>query len=175
MRKNGESDMAKISRKEARENLFALLFETEFNVDGNPNEIYRLSCENREIPQDKYIKDTYFGIISRLELLDAVISKYSKGWKSDRLSRVSRNVIRIAVYEILFVDDIPANVSISQAVELTVKYGEDKAKQFVNGVLSGLFKDVGTIGIEAIIAEANNTLALASQEDGAEQEKSENE
>ena len=54
----------------------------------------------------------------------------------------------------LFVDDIPMNVSISQAVTLTLKFGEDKAKQFVNGVLSGVFKDVEENGVEAVIAEA---------------------
>ncbi len=161
--------MAKISRKEARENLFALLFETEFNIEGNPNEIFRLSCENREIPLDKYMKDTYFGIISRLNVLDAVIGKYSKSWKADRLSRVSRNILRIAVYEMLFVEDIPANVSISQAVELTLKYGEDKAKQFVNGVLSGLFKDTEKNGIDAIIADAAQTVANAEKAVDAEQ------
>lgn len=151
--------MAKISRTEARENLFALLFEVEFNREGNPEALFALSCDNREIPQDKYIKDTYFGVLSRAELIDTIINKYSQGWKAERLSRVSRTILRIAVYEILFVESIPANVSISQAVSLTLKYGEDKSKQFVNGVLSGFYKDVEKKGVEGIIAEnaASNT------------------
>ncbi len=145
--------MAKLSRKEAREILFGLLFETEFKAGENPAEIYGLACADRDIPSDSYIKDTFFGIITRSELIDAVIGKYSKGWKSDRLSKVSRTVIRIAIYEMLFIDDIHPNISISQAVEFAVKYGEDKAKQFVNGVLSGLFKDIDGKDIKAYIEE----------------------
>jgi N utilization substance protein B len=160
--------MAKISRTEARENLFSLLFETEFNREGNPEAIFALSCDNREIPQDKYIKNTFFGVLSRSEIIDRIISRYSQGWKADRLSRVSRTILRIAIYEILFDESIPANVSISQAVALTLKYGEDKSKQFVNGVLSGFNKDVESKGIDAVIAEN------AAASDEAEPEVEEN-
>ncbi len=145
--------MAKISRKEARDILFGLLFETEFKTGENPAEIYELACADRDIPGDSYIKDTFFGVITRSALIDAVIGRYSKGWKADRLSKVSRTVIRIAVYEMLFIDDIHPNISISQAVEFAIKYGEDKSKQFVNGVLSGLFKDIDGKDVRAYIEE----------------------
>lgn len=147
--------MAKITRQEARELLFGLLFETEFHEGENPKVIYDTACEERQIPaENAYIKDMFFGILSKGEILDALIGTYSKGWRADRLSRVSRSIIRIAAYEMLFADDIPMNVSISQAVEITVKYGEDRAKQFVNGVLSGMFKDIQARGSEAVIADA---------------------
>ena len=146
--------MAKITRQEARDILFGLLFESEFHGGEDPTYVYELACRDRDIPQDKYIKETFFGVITRSDLVDEVISKYSKGWRADRLSKVSRTVIRIAVYEILFIEDIPYNVSISQAVELAVKYGEDKAKQFVNGVLSGIFKDAQAEGVDSIISAA---------------------
>lgn len=146
--------MAKITRQEARDILFGLLFETEFHEGENPTAIYELACADRDIPADKYIKETFFGVISKSAVLDDVISEYSKGWRADRLSGVSRTIIRIATYEMLFVEDIPMNVSISQAVELSVKYGEDRAKQFVNGVLSGMFKDIQAKGIDTVIAAA---------------------
>lgn len=147
--------MAKISRQEAREMLLSLLFETEFHGGEDPHAIFTLAKSEREIPDDKYIKESFFGIISRAELLDRVIGKYSKGWKADRLSKISRAVIRIAAYEMLFIEDIPSNVSISQAVELSAKYGEDKAKQFVNGVLSSMNKDIQAMGIEAFVASVS--------------------
>ena len=146
--------MAKVTRQEARDILFGLLFETEFHEGENPTAVYELACADRDIPADKYIKETFFGVLSKSKVLDAVISEYSKGWRADRLSNVSRTIIRIAAYEMLFIEDIPMNVSISQAVELSVKYGEDRAKQFVNGVLSGMFKDIQTKGCEAVIADA---------------------
>ncbi len=145
--------MTKLSRKEARDILFGLLFETEFKGGENPTEIYSLACQDREIPTDSYIKNTFFGVITRSELIDAVIGKYSKGWKADRLSKVSRTIIRIAVYEMLFIEDIHPNISISQAVEFAVKYGEDKSKQFVNGVLSGLFKDIDGKDVKKYVEE----------------------
>lgn len=167
--------MAKISRVEARDILFKLLFETEFRSGDEPQNIYALACENREIPHNNYIKDTFFGVVSKSEVLDAIITKYSKGWKADRLSKVSRTVIRIAVYEMLYADDIPSNVSISQAVELTLKYGEDGAKRFVNGVLSGFFKDSNEKGFEAVVAEAlaEKTAKGASTDESAEAEAEE--
>ncbi len=144
--------MAQIKRKEAREALFGLLFEKEFKCGESIDGIYEISVENREIPEDSYIKDGFYTIAEKSELLDTVISKYANGWKADRLSRVSRSVIRLAVYEMLFCSDIPANVSISEAVELVKKYGEDKARAFVNGVLSSINKDISENGVEAFLA-----------------------
>ncbi len=146
--------MAQIKRKEAREMLFGLLFEKEFKSDEAIDGIYEISAENREIPEDAYIRDGFFGISEKSELLDTVISKYAKGWTADRLSRVSRSVIRLAVYEMLFCPDIPANVSISEAVELVKKYGEDKARAFVNGVLSSINKDISASGVESFLESA---------------------
>ena len=157
--------MAKISRTEARDILFGLLFETEFKNGDSPMEIYELACRDREIPDDHYIRTTFFGVISRSGIIDAVITKYSKGWKADRLSKVSRTVLRIAIYEILFIEDIHPNISISQAVEFSLKYGEDKAKQFVNGVLSGLFKDIDGKNVNAFIEELAASLEKNEEAD----------
>lgn len=156
--------MAKLTRSDAREFLFGLLFETEFKNGENPAEIYDLACLDRDIPADAYIKETFFGVITRADIIDAVIGKYSKGWKAERLSRVSRTVLRIAIYEMLFVDDIHANISISQAVQLAVKFGEDKAKQFVNGVLSGLFKDIDGKDVKEFIAATVAEMASGIEE-----------
>lgn len=168
--------MASIKRKEAREMLFTLLFETEFKSGDSVDEVYGISAENREIPDDAYIKKSFFEINEKTDLLDNVISKYARGWKADRLSKVSRSVIRLAVYEILFCKDIPANVSVSEAVELAKKYGEDKARAFVNGVLSSIVKDVTANGIESFLTveapvaepEIESVEELATEEAAAE-------
>ena len=160
--------MAKLSRKEARDILIGLLFETEFKAGENPTEIYELACLDRDIPADSYIKNTFFGVITRAELIDAVIDRYSRGWKADRLSKVSRTIIRVAIYEMLFIDDIHPNISISQAVEFAVKYGEDKSKQFVNGVLSGLFKDIDGNDVKAYIEEIAASLGATPIEENNE-------
>lgn len=148
--------MPEISRKEARRTLFALLFETEFKTEESPETIYSSALEDRHIPEDEYIKSVFFGICEKSAELDAIISKYAKGWRADRLSKVSRSVIRLSVYEILFAD-IPANVSVSEAVDIAKKYGEDKARAFVNGVLASIVRDIEEKGKDALISLASPT------------------
>jgi N utilization substance protein B len=127
-----------MTRKEARETAMCLLFEQEFRAEETPEEIYEISLENREIEDDEYLRRVFFGINENREQIDSTIGKHSRGWKTERLSRVSRAVCRIAVYEMLFENDIPAPVSINEAIELCKKYDEDKARRFVNGVLNAV-------------------------------------
>ena len=130
--------MSALKRKEAREVVVGLLFETEFKTEENSSEIFAISTENREIPEDKYIKATYFGVCENKDKIDELIGAHSNGWKTHRLTRLSRSVMRLAVYEMLFCEDIPHSVSINEAVELTKKFDDPKAKAFVNGVLNSI-------------------------------------
>lgn len=127
-----------LKRKEAREIVIGLLFETEFNAECDRMEIFARSCENREIPEDEYIKKAYFGVCDNIEKIDMLIGNNSNGWKTNRLTRLSRSVMRLAVYEMVFCDDIPNSVSINEAVELTKKFDDPKARAFVNGVLNSV-------------------------------------
>jgi N utilization substance protein B len=130
--------MSALKRKEAREVVVGLLFETEFKTEENSSEIFAISTENREIPEDEYIKTAYFGVCENKEEIDELIGAHSNGWKTHRLTRLSRSVMRLAVYEMLFCEDIPYSVSINEAVELTKKFDDPKAKAFVNGDLNSV-------------------------------------
>lgn len=132
-----------INRREAREAVFELLFETEFKRDEDVVQIYALSCENREIAEDAYIHDTYFGVCEHREEIDELINRHAKGWKTNRISRVSRSVLRLCTYELLYCTDIPASVSINEAVELSKKYDQEQARAFVNGVLNSVKNEIG--------------------------------
>ena len=131
-------DMSEIKRREARELVVALLFETEFKDGEDVAEIYEISVENREIPDDSYIKRAYFGVCENKEKIDELIGKNAHGWRTNRLTRLSRSIMRLAVYEMLFEDKIPNSVSINEAIELTKKFDDPKAKAFVNGVLNSV-------------------------------------
>ena len=135
--------MSGIKRREARELVIALLFETEFKDGDNVSEIYELSAENREIPDDGYIKRAYFGVCENKEKIDELIGKNSRGWKTNRLSKLSRSVMRLAVYEMLFEEKIPNSVAINEAIELSKKYDDDKAYSFINGVLNAVAEAYG--------------------------------
>ena len=130
--------MSTLKRREAREQVLGLLFETEFRTDETSTEIFATSVENREIPNDEYIKKAYFGICENKEVIDATIGRHAKGWKTSRLTRISRSVLRLAVYEMLYETEIPYSVSINEAVELSKKYDEEKARAFINGVLNAV-------------------------------------
>ena len=127
-----------MTRREAREAVFGLLFETEFRTGETKEEIYESSAENREIEDDIYVKDTYFAVCEKSEEIDSVIGENAKGWKPERLGNVSRSILRLGVYELMFVPSIPYNVTINEAVELAKKYDDEKARPFINGVLNAV-------------------------------------
>ena len=127
-----------MTRREAREAVFGLLFESEFRKEESAEEIYYSSVENREIGEDAYIKKAYFTVVEKKDEIDTLIGKHSNGWKTGRLTVVSRSVLRLCVYEMLYEDGIPYNVSINEAVELSKKYDDEKARPFVNGVLNSI-------------------------------------
>ena len=92
--------------------------------DSEPDE------EDRE-----YINKAFTGVLSHLDELDELIGKTAKGWTTERMSLVDLTVLRLAVWEILYNDDIPANVSVAEALELTERYSDPDDKSFVNGIL----------------------------------------
>lgn len=135
-----------MTRREAREAVFGLLFESEFRKDESAEEIYYSSVENREISEDTYIKKAYFTAVEKKEEIDGLIGEHSNGWKTSRLTVVSRSVLRLCVYEMLYENEIPYNVSINEAVELSKKYDDEKARPFVNGVLNSIKKELESKG-----------------------------
>lgn len=125
-------------KRERRNALLEIMFESEFRKDETPEEIYVISAEERELSQDirNYVKAIYFDLKDKLEIIDGYINKAAEGWKTTRLSKLSLCILRIAVYEMLYVEDIPAVISINEAIELSKKYDDPKAKGFINGVLN---------------------------------------
>ena len=130
--------MSALKRKEAREIVVGLLFETEFRSDENIKEVFSISSENREIPNDEYVQRVYFGVCENKEKIDELIGASAKGWKTHRLTRLLRSIMRLATYEMLFEDDIPNTVSINEAIELTKRFDDPQARAFVNGVLNSV-------------------------------------
>ena len=126
-----------MNRTEAREAVFGLLFETEFRAEETAEDIFTSSTENREIEVNDYIRATYFGVLEHVEEIDALIARHARGWKVTRIAPVTRSILRLCVYEMLFCKDIPENVSLNEAIELCKKFDDEKARAFLNGVLNG--------------------------------------
>lgn len=139
-----------ITRRKAREFLLGLLFETEFRTDEDYIAIYATSAEERLIPEDPYIKNAYYKICENKEELDEKIGSSAKGWRTDRLSKMSRSLLRLGAYEMLYEEGIPFSVTINEVIELTKTYDDPKARSFINGVLNGIKDEAIAAGIQKI-------------------------
>ena len=130
-----------MTRREIREQVFKMLFRVEFyNQEEMSEQI--ASCEDDACSwkeKDKtYIFEKVEKISEKIEEIDAKINEVSEGWKTGRMGKVDLTLIRLAVYEMLYEEDVPAKVAINEAVELAKQYGTDNSPSFVNGVLAKL-------------------------------------
>lgn len=128
-----------MTRKEAREQAFFLIFEKSFK-DDEISEIIASAQEARELQTDEYIQNTVSGVFANIEVIDDIIANNISGWKINRLSKVSLALLRLAIYEIKYNDTIPVNVAINEAVELSKKFATPDDAVFINGVLGTVAK-----------------------------------
>lgn len=128
-------------RHESRELAFVLLFEKSVLGDCMAD-IIEMAQEARDVRLDDYCKRLTALAEVHLEEIDAVIEKNIRGWKLQRLSKITLAILRVAVCEMQFqrTDDVPVSVSINEAVELAKMYGNEKDAAYVNGVLSSVAK-----------------------------------
>lgn len=137
-----------MSRKTARELGLKLLYQLDFKVENVEEqiEIFINSIKEEKMHDDKpikeitdadlgYIKEIGAGTIANLETIDKKIVELSVDWPINRIAKVDLAILRLALYEIIYRDDIPKEVSINEAVELAKKYSTDDSAPFINGIL----------------------------------------
>lgn len=130
-----------MTRREARKQAFCLLFEQA--VSGEAMEdIIHAAAEARDLVPDSFSEELAYGAEENQEKLDGIISGAAKGWSLRRLSKVALAILRMAVFELLFMKDIPASVTINEAVELAKIYGGQGDAPYVNGVLATVTKEL---------------------------------
>jgi len=128
-----------MSRRQLREQIFKLLFRVEFNAPEDMPEQKELFFEETESVSEqdqKYIDEKYGKIMDVLPSIDAQINEKASGWTTERMGKVELTILRLAVFEILYDETVPASVAINEAVELAKKFGQDESPAFVNGVLA---------------------------------------
>jgi len=129
-----------MQRREARELVLQVLYEREF-VD---TPIAEMLAEHEADDQRQYVEETLRGVVKHLPDLDEKINQYALGWRVERLAVLDRNILRLGLFELLHAPDIPAQVAIDEAVELSKKYGTENAQSFINGILDRVWKDSST-------------------------------
>ena len=129
-----------MSRRELREQIFKFIFRVEFNSKEEMAEQEKFFFEDDELvikeEDAAYISTKSNKILEKLEEIDEMINQQAKGWTTERMSKVDLTIIRLAVYEIKFDEDVPTGVAINEAVELAKKFGQEGSSGFVNGVLA---------------------------------------
>lgn len=129
-----------MSRRELREQLFKLLFRIEFNDKEEMQEQKTFFFEEEDNQADEkdaaLIEEKFNRVMEKLEDIDTALNEKVKGWNTDRMGKVDLTILRLAVYEIMYDEEIPTGVAINEAVELAKKFGQDSSPAFVNGVLA---------------------------------------
>ncbi len=128
-----------MTRKEAREQAFIMVFEKEFNNEYTLDEIVDAAKDAELFDADDFAKNLAEKTLADMDKLDEIISsKLKGGWKIGRISKVSLAILRLAVCEMINFTDIPVSVSINEAVELTKTYAAEEDASFVNGLLASV-------------------------------------
>jgi len=131
-----------MARKTAREVSMKLLYEWAMGGQDNPDQTIHemLDEESLDVKDKEYIYGVVLGVQTHIDEIDQIIQKYAIGWKIGRMARVDLSILRLALYEMLYRDDIPKSVSVNEAVELAKKYSNPESGAFVNGILGNFLR-----------------------------------
>ena len=124
-----------MSRRKARKQAFLVLYQSDVNVSPVEATFERWRSYRGDL--DEYAVRLAWGVEQGKEELDALLSEVSVGWPVHRMSAVDRTILRLALYEMLFVEDVPPDVAVNEAVELAKGFSGEEAPAFVSGVLRG--------------------------------------
>ena len=128
-------------RTELREHIFKMLFQIEFNDPADmPDHLkyYFEMLDDAAEKDKKYIQEKYEAVVSHVPEIDELLNENAKGWKTGRMNKVDLTILRLAVYEMKWDEDIPDGVAINEAVELAKRFGGDSSSSVVNGILGKL-------------------------------------
>jgi len=130
-----------VNRRVQREHIFKLIFSYEFDLKEEfPEKIELYFYEDESEAAIDEVRKKALDIAEKMEQIDQIINEKIKDWTTERLGKVEIAIIRLAVYEIVFDDDIPESVAINEAVELAKRYGGENTAGFINGVLANIIK-----------------------------------
>jgi transcription antitermination protein NusB len=123
------------SRHHARERALQILFQ--YDIHGKPGLWLDVFWKENEATEEvkAFTERLVAGVLEKKKELDALIGTYATNWKVSRMPIVDRNILRAGVYELLWMDDVPAKVTVNEAIELAKSFGDDDASKFINGIL----------------------------------------
>ena len=133
-----------MNRTAIRESTFKLLYSSEIQKDIEQEQIDAF-IEANDITSEEarnQINEYFLGIKEKLSVINELIEKNLKeNWTIERVSKIDLSILKLAIYEMLYVENVPYKVAINEAIELAKKYGEDSSKAFINGILASVVKE----------------------------------
>jgi transcription antitermination protein NusB len=123
------------SRHQSRERALQVLFQ--YDIHGKPGVWLEEFWKQYEVSEDvkAFAEQLVNGVLEHKKDLDVLIGKYATNWKVSRMQIVDRNILRLGAYELFWLDEVPAKVTVNEAIELAKDFGDDEAAKFVNGIL----------------------------------------
>lgn len=133
-----------MNRKKSREAAMKILFQNSIN-DTSIEDIFEdieMYFEDEDLKEldREFVKKIVIGVNSNITKINDIIEENSENWRIGRISKINLSILRISIYEMLFDEEVPARVSINEAIELCKKYSDEKSVSFVNGILDRIFK-----------------------------------
>lgn len=133
-----QEGVVRMGRRAAREKALQALFQVDVGKTDAEMAYEHVLSNQLDENDRKFLHTLFFGTVEHLNEIDELISKHLENWTIDRLANVDRNLLRIAVYEMNYIDDVPYIVSINEAIEIAKRFGDEKSSKFINGVLSNV-------------------------------------
>lgn len=132
---------SKTARRAARQRALQALFQWEFQPASSPDGSRALGQPPLSAEEQDYAERLVRGVLDRRQELDAIIGRYAHEWSIDRMPVVDRNILRCALFELLWIPDVPAKVTINEAIELAKRFADEDARRFINGVLDRILQE----------------------------------
>lgn len=139
------AETEQMTRREGREAIFQLLYAKEFFKDTDSAEFFAYYSENAEKEYNEFVKTAFTGVCEKMAEIDAEVEASSVKWKVSRMAKVTRNILRLAVYE-LTCTEVPAKAVINEALELAKKFDDEQSPAFINGILNKIARDHDLLG-----------------------------
>jgi N utilization substance protein B len=131
-----------MTRREAREEIMKMLYALDFFHLEEKERVLEEHTENLKGKEKKFIVDEFLGVLNHLNEIDARIEANLSNWKIERVAKIDLMLLRMATYELCYVEEIPKRVAINEAIEIAKVYSTDKSPRFINGVLGNILKTI---------------------------------
>ncbi len=130
-----------MSRRSIRESVFKLVYETDICGEVNDLTVNEMT-QNINDDEKRYFDKVFYGIVENRQKIEDIIKKYARAYNFDRLYKVDKALLFVAIYEILYMDDIPYSVSVNEALEIAKIYSTEKSASYINGILASVIKNM---------------------------------